>query len=315
MIVNQPHHWFRLLFVWRGSVLHKVAPRLALVAAVSALSLWLRPWWLGHFGDSALSIPPFTLMGIALAIFLGFRNTVSYERYWEARRLWGSLLNASRSFARGLLSFIATAPEAAPEPALAARVRRRAIAPAAIAHALTRQLREQDATDDLRRVLGAEIADPLAERRFKPAMVLLWIGTEVGALRRAGHLDAMQQHALEQSLGVLSEVIGGCERIAHTPIPYTYRVLLNRTITLYCLLLPIGLTTSIGWLTPVIACFIAYTFFALDAIGEEIEEPFGTAPNDLALTQMSENIEATLREMCGERLPPRAASPVADIVD
>ena len=70
MIVNQPHHWFRLLFVWRGSVLHKVAPRLALVAAVSALSLWLRPWWLGHFGDSALSIPPFTLMGIALAIFL-----------------------------------------------------------------------------------------------------------------------------------------------------------------------------------------------------------------------------------------------------
>jgi len=311
MIVNQPHHWFRLLFVWRGSVLHKITPRLALVAAVSVAAVCLRPWWLAHFGDSALSIPPFTLMGIALAIFLGFRNTVSYERYWEARRLWGSLLNASRSFGRGVLSFVP--PDA--EPATAVEVRTLALAPAAIAHALTRQLRHQDAQADLHRLLPAPVAAALAKQRFKPAMVLLWIGQSVAGLRRAGRLDAMQQHALEQHLGALSEVIGGCERIAHTPIPYTYRVLLNRTITLYCLMLPVGLATSIGWLTPVIACFIAYTFFALDAIGEEIEEPFGTAPNDLALTQMSNNIEATLREMCGEALATPAQEVEADIVD
>ena len=107
MIVRPHLHWFRLLFVWWGSVLPYIASRLILVLAVSVISVSCRDWWLNEHAASSLSIPPFTLMGISLAIFLGFRNTVSYERYWEARKQWGALLIAARALTRQVVSFTA----------------------------------------------------------------------------------------------------------------------------------------------------------------------------------------------------------------
>src|SRR5574343_2113545 len=104
MIVRPHLHWFRLLFVWRGSVLPYILTRLLLVLAVSIASVLSEDWWMSAHAASALSIPPFTLMGIALAIFLGFRNSVSYDRYWEARKQWGALLIAARSLTRQVVS-------------------------------------------------------------------------------------------------------------------------------------------------------------------------------------------------------------------
>ena len=104
MIVRPRHHWFRLLFVWRGSVLPDIIGRLALVLAVSVISVLSREWWMSVHAHSALSIPPFTLMGVALAIFLGFRNSVSYDRFWEARKQWGGLLVVARSLVRQVCS-------------------------------------------------------------------------------------------------------------------------------------------------------------------------------------------------------------------
>lgn len=115
--------------------------------------------------------------------------------------------------------------------------------------------------------------------------------------------------AFESSLGQLSTALGGCERIAGTPIPFTYSVLIHRCIYLYCFWLPFGLLDAIGLMTPVIVCFIAYTFFALEALGAEIEDPFGLEANDLALDGMSYMIEATLFEMIDEQ--PRTRQPVA----
>jgi putative membrane protein len=121
----------------------------------------------------------------------------------------------------------------------------------------------------------------------------------------------LQLQSLDRNLNLLTEASGACERIANTPIPYTYRVLMNRTVMVYCLLLPIGLSTSIGWVTVLVAPFIAYTFLALDVIGEQIEEPFGKEPNDLALASMCHGIEVSVCEMVGEK--PRSAPP--EIVD
>ena len=118
---------------------------------------------------------------------------------------------------------------------------------------------------------------------------------------------------MDRNLNRLTEAAGACERIANTPLPYTYRVLMNRTVMAYCLLLPIGLSTAIGWLTPLIAVFVAYTFLALDVIGEQIEEPFGTEPNDLALASMCHAIEVSACEAVGET--PRSSPPeVSDYV-
>ena len=137
MIVRPSHHWFRLLFVWHGSVLPQISGRLALILSVSILSVASRDWWLQHFSDSALSIPPFTLMGIALAIFLGFRNSASYERFWEARRQWGVLLIEARTLTGKVISVFPGHDDAGWRTGIARAV-------TAFAFALKHQLRDTD---------------------------------------------------------------------------------------------------------------------------------------------------------------------------
>lgn len=300
MIVLPHRHWLRLLFAGRGSVLPRLLPRLALIGGVACLALWLRPWWPLHAGGSRLTVSAFTLMGVTLALFLGFRNTVSYERYWEGRKLWGTLLNSSRSLARQMLCFT-------PHPEVSEARRQFVRGVAAFAQALAHHLRGSDAGADLERLLPADACERLARADNRPLIVLLWLGKMASGLQQQGRLEMLQLQLLEAHLNTLSEVQGGCERIAGTPFPYTYRVLLTRTVSVYCLLLPFALAASIGWWTPLIACFIAYTFFALDEIGGEIEEPFGVEPNDLPLFSLSYNIEASLHEMLQEPmrvLPP-----------
>ncbi|WP_225547187.1 bestrophin family protein [Chromobacterium violaceum] len=297
MIVRNIPSWFRLLFVWHGSVLPRILPRLLLVLAVAVAAASIRHWWLASLRESSLGIPTFTLLGVSLAIFLGFRNSVSYDRFWEARKLWGSLLIASRSLSRQMLAVLGDDADS----------RRFVDAICAFAYALKAQLRGDDADAHLQRLLPAEERERIMAGSFRPALILAWLGREAQWLQRAGRLSELQWHALDRNLNTLSEILGGCERIATTPMPFTYRVLLNRTVTIYCLLLPAGLASSIGWLTPPIAVFIAYTYFALEQIAEELEEPFGTEGNDLPLSTLCHTIESSLREMQG--LPLEAPPP------
>ena len=291
MIVRPHLHWFRLLFVWRGSVLPYIAARLVLVLAVSVISVACRDWWLSAHGDSSLSIPPFTLMGVSLAIFLGFRNSVSYERYWEARKQWGALLIAARALTRQVASF------AANDRVLQKYVVRTL---AAFAYALKHQLRATDPRADLVCRLDALALERAGAARFTSSVILLGLAQRLAAEQKAGAFSEWQLQSMDRNLNLLTEAGGACERIANTPIPYTYRVLMNRTVMIYCLLLPVGLSSTIGWLTPLVATFVAYTFLALDVIGEQIEEPFGTEPNDLALAAMCRGIEVSICEMVEE---------------
>ena len=113
--------------------------------------------------------------------------------------------------------------------------------------------------------------------------------------------------ALEAQFTHIGDAVGGCERLAATPIPFTYGVIIHRTIYLYCLLLPFGLVDSIGSMTPVIVVFVPYTFLALEALGSELEEPFDSQANDLPLDALCWTIETSLLERDGRaRLAARA---------
>ncbi|MDM0112081.1 bestrophin family ion channel [Variovorax sp. J22R133] len=291
MIVRPRPHWLRMLFVWRGSVLRDIAPQLLGTTAFAIVVTMLH----GHLfaWKIPLNFVPFSLIGLTLAIFLGFRNSTSYARFWEARTLWGALLNETRALVRQALTLADSPSEVR---TLTARL-------IAFVHATRHQLRMTDPVADFQRLLSKEECARLQPTRYKAAMLLLMAGEWLRDRRQAGQLSPELIQAMEGPLGRLTEALGGCERIASTPIPFTYAVIIHRTIYLYCVLLPFGLVDSIGPMTPVIVAFIAYTFFALEALGAEIEEPFGTQPNDLALDAMSAMIEATLREMMGETLP------------
>jgi putative membrane protein len=299
MIVRSSLSWFRLLFVWHGSVLPRIMPRLLLVLLIAILSVGARHWWLSTHADSALSIPTFTLLGVSLAIFLGFRNSVSYDRFWEARKLWGGLLIVNRSITRLLLSAVPKHPLTAEAADLLC----------AFAYALKAQLRREDDCQHLQRLITPGLLDEVQAARFAPAIILRRLGELVQQLQREGCLNEWQWQALDHKLDTMSEILGGCERIDTTPIPYTYRVLMNRTVTIYSLLLPMGLVSSIGWLTPPIAVFIAYTYLALEVIGEELEEPFGREGNDLPLAALCHTIESAVREMQGQPMAVDAPKP------
>ena len=295
MIVRPRPHWLRMLFIWRGSILTDIAPQLigttVLAVIVTLLHGQVFSWKI------PLTFVPFSLIGLTLAIFLGFRNSTSYARYWEARMLWGSLLNETRSLLRQGLTL---SDDPVPARVLAQRL-------IAFVHSLRHQLRNTDGSADLQRLLPQADVDRLALVCGKPSMLLLMIGEWLREQRQSGALAPVLTPTMEHHLGRLTEALGGCERIASTPIPFTYAVIIHRTIYLYCLLLPFGLVDQIGPMTPVVVAFIAYTFFALEALGAEIEEPFGLAANDLALDAMSRAIENVLREMMGEPALPELA--------
>lgn len=289
MIVRPRPNWFRMLLVIRGSVLPAILPQLLLTMAfAAAVTVWhgrLLVW------KVSLTFVPFSLIGLTLAIFLGFRNNTSYARYWEARVLWGMVLNDTRSLARQALTLVDNTTQTT---VFVHRL-------IAFVHALRHQLRGTPADADLAHWLSEEERARLAGACFKPAAILLMLGEWLRDRRQEGVLSPPLAQAMEVPMGRLCDALGGCERIASTPIPFTYAVIIHRTVYFYCLLLPFGLVDSIGAMTPVVVTFIAYTFFALEALSSEIEEPFGTEPNDLALTAMSHSIEASLLEMLGAR--------------
>ncbi|WP_345949254.1 bestrophin family ion channel [Mucilaginibacter sp. PAMB04274] len=294
MIIRKREHWFRMLFVWHGSVLPQLLPRLLLLFALSIGIAYL------HGAVFSFKIPlnpaPFTLFGIALALFLGFRNNASYERFWEGRKLWGSLLNDSRSLARQALTMTGYLPSDQ-------HVNHFIQLLISFTYALKHQLRGTDANPDLKQRLPLDIFSSISIAQFKPIMLLKAMGNWVQSAKTEQKVDSILQTAFDINLNKLSDIVGGCERIASTPIPYSYRVLLHRTVYLYCFLLPFGLVDTLGWLMPFIVVFIAYTFVAFEAIADEIEEPFGMEANDLALNAMCEMIEVTLMEMAGRPIP------------
>src|ERR1700730_19141948 len=102
MIVRSKSNWWTLLFVWRGSMMTQMLPQLLIVAALSVLAVWTEGTIFKH--KVPLNATPFTLVGVALALFLGFRNSSAYDRWWEGRKLWGSLLNTARSLTREALT-------------------------------------------------------------------------------------------------------------------------------------------------------------------------------------------------------------------
>ncbi|MEH3062701.1 MAG: bestrophin family protein [Methylobacterium radiotolerans] len=231
---------------------------------------------------------PFTVVGLALSIFLSFRNNACYERWWEARKHWGNLIGEVRNLARAL-------PALLPEREAALQLRRLS----AFAHGLHARLRDLDEAAAVDRTSpGSDLSGP------NPTdSVLAAITRDLAALTRAGRLSDIQFGLLEARIEALSGVHTACERLANTPLPFAYTLLVYRTAWLYCLLLPVGLTGALGWATPIVVALVAYTFFGLDALGDELEEPFGTEPNDLPLDAMVRAVDRIVHHALGEPMP------------
>lgn len=310
MILRDRPSGLKLFFVLRGSILARI--RGALLANVLlAVVVTVAHRALDDHRAVLVSTIPFTLMGLPLAIFLGFRNSACYDRYWEARKLWGELLLRSRNLARQMLHLVdAPAPPADPRDLgdLRVRVLLRAVAFCVTLKALLRDRPADEAgLDGL--LQPAELSG-LAAARNRPAALMMTMGADLARCRRDGQLDSQRAVQIDTTLSALTAAAASCERIKNTPLPFSYTLLLHRTAYLYCFLLPFGVVDTLGLMTPFVVAIVAYTFFGLDALGDEIEEPFGTQANDLALDALCRGIEIDLRQALGDANPPPALEPV-----
>jgi putative membrane protein len=301
MIVRPRPHWLRLLFVRRGSLVRHILSQQLFTFGLACAVVWSHGR-LFHW-KVTLTASPFSLMGVSLAIFLGFRINASYDRFWEARKLWGAVLVEVRNLARQALTLVRPGRD----------VRPFVLGLIGFAASMRNQLRERPSSFGLEGLLPPALIERLAATRFPPSTVALWLATLLRGYRESGDLDPMLAPTMEGSLNQLTAALGGCERIANTPLPFTYSVILHRSTYLYCMLLPFGLVDAIGLLTPLVVCFVSYTFFALEALSDEIEEPFGTMPNDLALDAIVAAIDVSAREMLGET-PAPLPTPDAEFV-
>jgi putative membrane protein len=290
----------------RGSVMARIWQKL-LFTTLLAIVVTLSHGAILHQKITLTTIP-FTLIGLPLAIFLGFRNNSAYDRYWEGRKLWGEIVYNSRNLARQCLSLLGPAPLAAAGQAdIRTRMIYRAIA---YAHALRHYLRDSDSRADVAPLLSAEELHGYAAAVHKPNFLMDRMGADLRRCLDESRIDGCLAAVVDSTLSALVAASTACERIKTTPIPFSYTLLLHRTAYFYCFLLPFGLVDTIGFMTPFVVAIVAYTFFALDALGDEIEEPFGTAPNDLPLDTICRNIEINLRESLGETQLPPVLQPV-----
>ena len=281
MIVRPQQHWLQLIFVWHGSVLPKIYTRLLLNFLLSIAVIVMLPWYTSL--GIRFTVAPFSILGVAIAIFLGFRNNACYSRYVEARLLWGQLMIAARSLFREVKN---TLPD---DKHLGEFVRLQI----AFANCLRMTLRRETnadqlsrylAPDDLRNVMGAN----------SPANRIL---------------SDILFHSLNNRLNNMSIVLAGCERIANTPVPFAYTLILHRTVYLFCIMLPFALVVDLHYMTPFVSALISYTFISLDTLAEELEDPFGTEDNDLPLDAICNMMERDLLQMNDEENIPERLMP------
>ncbi len=322
MIILEKPSWVGILLTWRGSALRRIALRVAFVTSVAVVVTLVHI----HVAElkNDLTPIPFTLIAVALGIFLGFRNNTSYDRYWEGRKLWGRMVNTSRSLTRQILTLVGPLPEPGadggrwPERVadeeLAAFHREMVHRVAAYVHAVRLHLRDEPPHAEVARLLPAGEAAALGGESNPPVAILQTLGDRVRDAWQRGWIHPQHVPVLEGSLTALCDIQGGCERIKSTPIPFSYTALIHRIVALYCFALPFGLVNGIGVYTPVVVAIISYAFFGLDAVGDEIENPFGDDPNDLPLSSLSTMIEVNVRQRLGEEELPALRVPVKGVL-
>lgn len=297
MIVRPRPGVLELFFILRGSIIQRVFPQIIAIALLSALVVLVHEWRPGLLPD--VSGAPFALVGIALSIFLGFRNNACYDRWWEARRQWGQIIFTARQFARQMLVIEG-------EGDARERLVRLVIA---FTQALVPHLRPGEPRGAAEALLPTDLGAAYRDSRNGPDLILTAIERELVTLRAKGALADIPFGLLDRSVSDLAAAQAACERIRSTPVPFGYTLLLHRTAYLFCLLLPFGFANVMGWFTPFASALVAYAFFGLDALGDELEEPFGRQSNAVPIKALADTVEINLREALGEKGLPELPLP------
>lgn len=293
---SRPNGFWREAFALQGSVTPHVAPNVLLIGATALATVWFEHV-VEHWTKVRviLEVAPYEIAGAALSLLLILRTNAGYDRWWEARKLWGGIVNQSRNLA---ISALAYGP-------VDDTWRRSFVAwVAAFPHVARCSLRGDLLDPRVAELVGQAEAQRIAASVHMPSCVALALAEQLRDARQEGRLDEFAFLQLDKERALLIDHIGACERILKTPLPLAYSIKIRRYIAIFLICLPFALLhrMSNDWLVPFICMLVAYPLFSLDQLGIELQNPFSTSNlSHLPLDEISATIERNVTGLLRER--------------
>ncbi|MBL0884166.1 MAG: hypothetical protein IBJ16_12625 [Chitinophagaceae bacterium] len=284
MISYNPKNWLRFLFtLHRTDTVRQLFPLIIFIGVYSWGIVYLEANYLKLTQNSyAKNITTMhSLLGFAISMLLVFRTNTAYDRWWEGRKLWGSLVNNSRNLAVKLNSILSRDDEKNRSffkkiiPLFASEL---------CMHLQNEKTRLALDTDPHPEIAGFD------DSKHIPNQIVALMMNKVHLLHRDKSISDYQLLFLNNELQSFLDICGACERIKNTPIPYSYSAFIKKFIFFYVITLPLGFALSLGYLTIPVVIFIFYVLASLEIIAEEIEDPFGKDDNDLPMQKIATNI-------------------------
>jgi putative membrane protein len=270
-----------------------------LMVAVYAITIYCVHQYY-NFKDVSIPLTVPTILGTIISLLLAFRSNQAYDRWWEARILWGGIVNDCRTFARQVLTFVDSSHDGEQKWALKERIIRRQMA---WCYSLSCHLRGQNAKDNLEAYLTDDDVKNIKKLDHIPLAINELQGHDLRTLYKLGWINEYQQVALDNTLTNFMNSMGGCERIKNTVFPVTYSVYIHWLVMFFVLLLPFSLMEFFGIFQVPLVIAISSAFFLIEKMAIHLQDPFENKPTDTPTTTISRTIEKNLKQMMKDELP------------
>lgn len=285
VIRYNPKNWFALIFhAYSKQVLSKLLPSMFSIGVLTALVCCVELIWLEKPFNVSNAVH--SMLGFVLSLFLVFRTNTAYDRWWEGRKKWGGLVNVSRTLATRTQTFIDDEQERAwfvnAIPAFSASLRD--------------HLRG-GVTAETRTAWSSWAGKGILEVEHVPNYLVQHMSIRLRKLAKSEAITGEQHWLMESNLERMTDILGACERILKTPIPYSYSMFMKKFIFLYIVTLPLGFVATFGWWTIPVVMAVFYVLVSIELIAEEIEDPFGEDDNDLPLNDLCATMERNVKEI------------------
>ena len=287
MVDYDPHSWVKLIFNNDSKNIFKQLwpPMVTLLLYTTGVVVVFNHVFNFHYpGGTAIH----SLLGVVLGLFLVFRTNTAYDRWWEGRKQWGALVNCCRNIAIKVNACVPT--DSTMDREFYAKMVPNFV------FAMKEHLRDGVKSDEIQEWENGFKAE-LAKKGHQPAYIVNLMYVQLNKLRNENKISQEQFWIIDGELKELMDIIGACERIKNTPIPYSYNMYIKKFIFLYSVSLPFGIMSITHYWTIPITCVLFYLLVSTELIAEEIEDPFGTDENDLPTDGLSVKIKANVEEI------------------
>lgn len=286
MIKYNPKIWFKHIISFNHSdTINKLWKELIALGIFTLGIAYIEIKYIGNTEKLSELMQVYSLIGFVLSLLLVFRTNTAYDRWWEGRKKWGELVNNSRNLAIKISALT-------DDPEIRAYFKRMI---SNYVFAMKEHLREGAKIEELD--LTEEEKKELSQFEHKPNYIVKKMYAKLHAMKQSGKLTEENYIVIDVNLKTFSDIIGACERIKNTPIPYSYSMFLKKFIFIYVTTLPLAFVNTFGYYSSLVSIFVFYVLVSMEILAEEIEDPFGKDDNDLPTDDLCQKIKANVSEV------------------